>query len=77
MGRVCTSEGRILLLEHGRSSVGPIARFQDWRADAQFENHSCRWNQNPLETVSQSPLSVVESSTAFLGIITAIEARSE
>jgi ubiquinone/menaquinone biosynthesis C-methylase UbiE len=77
MGRVCTSDGRILLLEHGRSSVGPIARFQDWRADAHFEKHSRRWNQNPLEPVSQSPLSVVASSTAFLGIITAIEARPE
>jgi len=77
MGRVCTSDGRILLLEHGRSSVGPIARFQDWRADAHFKKHSCRWNQNPLEIVSRSPLSVVESSIAFLGIITLIEARPE
>ncbi len=77
MGRVCVPDGRVLLLEHGRSSVGPIARFQDWRADAHFEKHGCRWNQHPLVTVSQSPLTVVESSTAFLGIITAIEARPE
>lgn len=75
MGRVCIPDGRILLLEHGRSSVGPIARFQDWRADAHYEKHACRWNQNPLETVSRSPLTLVESSTALLGIITAIAAR--
>ncbi|WP_254532877.1 class I SAM-dependent methyltransferase [Natrinema gelatinilyticum] len=77
MGRVCTPDGQILLLEHGRSSVDPIARFQDWRADAHFEKHSCRWNQNPLKTVSQSPLTIVESSTALLGSVTAIKARPE
>ena len=75
MGRVCAPDGRILLLEHGRSHIGPIARFQDWRADAHFEKHSCRWNQEPLEIVAASPLTVVDSSSAFLGIITAIEAR--
>jgi len=77
MGRVCAPDGRILLLEHGRSSAGPIARFQDWRADAHFERHSCRWNQNPLDIVARSPLTVVESSTALFGIITAITARLE
>lgn len=75
MGRVCTPDGRIRLLEHGRSSVGPIARFQDWRADAHFEKHSCRWNQDPLAVVAESPLTIIESSSAFLGMITAIEAR--
>lgn len=75
MGRVCAPDGRILLLEHGQSSVGPIARFQDWRADAHFEKHSCRWNQEPLAVVAESPLTTIESSSAFLGMITAIEAR--
>lgn len=77
MGRVCAPDGRILLLEHGRSSVGPIARFQDWRADVHFEKHSCRWNQEPLDIVAESQLTVVESSSALFGIITAIEARPE
>jgi ubiquinone/menaquinone biosynthesis C-methylase UbiE len=75
MGRVCAPDGRILLLEHGRSSVGPVAHFQDWRADAHFEKHSCRWNQEPLDVVAESPLKTVDSSSALLGIITAIEAR--
>lgn len=77
MGRVCRPGGRVLLLEHGRSSVGPVARFQDWRADAHFEKHSCRWNQEPLEVVGESPLSVERSERTFLGVITAIEARPE
>ena len=64
MGRVCAPDGRILLLEHGRSSVGPTARFQDWRADAHFEKHSCRWNQNPLDIVARSPLTVVVDRVA-------------
>ena len=75
MGRVCAPDGRILLLEYGRSSVRAIARFQDWRADSHFEKHSCRWNRNPLDIVARSPLAVVETSSAFLGIITTIEAR--
>lgn len=77
MGRVCAPDGRVLLLEHGRSSVGAIARFQDWRADAHFEKHSCRWNQEPLDVVAESPLTTVESSSALLGMVTAIEACPE
>jgi ubiquinone/menaquinone biosynthesis C-methylase UbiE len=77
MGRVCRREGRVLLLEHGRSSVGPVARFQDWRADTHFEKHSCRWNQEPREVVGRSPLSVERSESGFLGVVTAIEARPE
>ena len=75
MGRVCKPDGQILLFEHGRSSVSPIARFQDWRADAHFEKHSCRWNQDPLELVAESPLSVVDSSSTLFGILTSLEAR--
>lgn len=75
MNRVCVPDGRVLLLEHGRSSVGPIARFQDWRADAHFEKHRCRWDQEPLAVAAESPLRVVDSSSAVLGMITAIEAR--
>jgi len=77
MGRVCAPDGRILLLEHGRSSVGAIAGFQDWRAEAHFEKHSCRWNQEPLDVVAESPLTTIDSSSAMLGTITAIEARPE
>ncbi|AHG04582.1 type 11 methyltransferase [Halobacterium sp. DL1] len=74
MARVCKPEGRVLLLEHGRSSVGPLARFQDWRADAHYEKHSCRWNQEPLALFEGTDLVVHHASTALLGVITAIEA---
>lgn len=77
MARACRSDGQVLLLEHGRSDVGPIARFQDWRADAHFEKHACRWNQEPLELVAASDLVVREARSSLLGIVTEIEARPE
>ena len=74
MGRVCRSEGRVCLLEHGRSDVGPVARFQDWRADAHFEKHACRWNQQPTETVAAAGLAVRRTVSDPLGVLTGIEA---
>lgn len=75
MERVCEPTGRILLLEHGRSDVGPIARFQDWRADAHYEAEGCRWNQEPVELVSRAGLSVRDVTTGPFGVLAAIEAR--
>ena len=77
MGRVCAPDGRVLLLEHGRSSVEAVGRFQDWRADAHYEKHSCRWNQEPLEVVSRSKLSVEASRTGLFGVLTAMRADPE
>ena len=56
MDRVCAPDGRILLLEHGRSSVGALARFQDWWAPRHFEKHGCRWNQEPADLVAEAGL---------------------
>ncbi|AGB14828.1 methylase involved in ubiquinone/menaquinone biosynthesis [Halovivax ruber XH-70] len=75
MNRVCAPDGRVLLVEHGRSSVEMLGRLQDWRAAAHFEKHRCRWNQDPLEHVSRAELSVTDASTAMLGVITTIEAE--
>jgi ubiquinone/menaquinone biosynthesis C-methylase UbiE len=74
MGRVCRPDGRVRLLEHGRSDVGPVARFQDWRADAHFEKHACRWNQQPTETVAAAGLAVRRTVSDPLGVLTGIEA---
>ena len=73
MERVCKPDGRILLVEHGRSDVGPIARFQDWRADSHYEQVGCRWNQEPLAVVERAGLTVTEARTGLLGILTALE----
>lgn len=74
MSRVCRPDGRILLLEHGRSDVGMLARVQDWRADAHYEKHGCRWNQDPLQVVTGAGLSVREHRSSLLGVLAAIEA---
>jgi len=75
MARVCRPDGRVLLLEHGRSDVELLGRFQDWRADAHYEQHACRWTQDPLAHFEGTDLTVVESETLLLGMVTIIEAR--
>jgi ubiquinone/menaquinone biosynthesis C-methylase UbiE len=75
MARVCKPDGRVLLFEHGRSDNELVGRFQDWRADAHYEKHACRWTQEPLENVAASALDVVDSEVRFLGMVTSIEAR--
>jgi ubiquinone/menaquinone biosynthesis C-methylase UbiE len=77
MARVCRPDGKVLLLEHGRSSVDPVARFQEWRAEAHYRKHACRWTQEPLEVVARSRLSVEHSRTGMLGMLTAVEVTPE
>jgi ubiquinone/menaquinone biosynthesis C-methylase UbiE len=74
MARVCRPDGRILLLEHGRSRVGPVARLQEWRAESHYESLGCRLDQEPLELVREAGLSVVDADEALLGVVTSIEA---
>lgn len=75
MARVCEPDGRILLLEHGRSDVGAINRVLEWRAPAHYENHACRLTQDPVAVVRRAGLTVESTATALFGIVTAIEAR--
>jgi ubiquinone/menaquinone biosynthesis C-methylase UbiE len=77
MNRVCKPDGTVLLLEHGRSSNGLLARVQDWRADDRYRKMGCRWNQEPLAVVSPSELEVPDATTGMFGMNTAIEARPE
>jgi ubiquinone/menaquinone biosynthesis C-methylase UbiE len=74
MERVCVPDGEILLLEHRRSDVAPLAWLQDWRAEARYEKNGCRLNHDPLETVEQAEITVENASTAFFGLVTAIDA---
>ncbi|WP_336000212.1 class I SAM-dependent methyltransferase [Halorientalis halophila] len=74
MERVCTSDGKIRLLEHRRSDAAPLAWLQDWRAEAHYEKTGCRLNHDPLTTVRQAGISVDNASTACFGLVTAIDA---
>jgi ubiquinone/menaquinone biosynthesis C-methylase UbiE len=77
MARVCRPGGEIRLLEHGRSDVEAVGRYQDWRAESRFERTGCRGNQDPLALVraSGSGLRVTDVRTALLGVVTAITAE--
>jgi len=74
MDRVAAPDGRILLLEHGRSSIGPFVRFQDWRAEAHYESEGCRRNQEPVDLVRSAGLAIHDVTTGPLGVLAAIEA---
>lgn len=76
MGRVVRSDGRILLLEHGRSSNPWLARFQDWGAEAHARRLGCRWNQNPRDLVSAAGLRLISGRRVFFGIFHVLEAES-
>lgn len=74
MARVCHSEGRILLLEHGRSGREWLGRFQDRRADTHAKQLGCRWNREPLDLVRQAGLKLISARRTFFGILHVIEA---
>ncbi len=77
MGRVCKKDGRILLLEHGRSDGRILGRLQDWRADSYAKKLGCVWNREPAEMVRRAGLEVIESRRSFLGIFYSIMARPQ
>ncbi len=74
MKRVASDQGRILLLEHGRSSRPRLARFQDKRADRHYAPAGCRWNQDPIELVRAAGLPVLAHRRSFFGVLHAVEA---
>lgn len=74
MARVCRPEGRILLLEHGRSDRQWMGRWQDARADRHAKRLGCRWNREPLDLVRQAGLRVLKAERTFLGILHLLDA---
>lgn len=77
MARVCRPDGRILLLEHGRSDREWLGRWQDRRSDRHARQLGCYWNRESLEIVRQAGLTVVVAKRIFFGIFHEIEARPE
>ncbi len=74
MARVCRVEGRILLLEHGRSDREWLGRWQDRRADRHAEKLGCHWNRKPLDFVHQVELKLLSTRCTFFGAFHEIEA---
>ncbi len=76
MERVRRPDGRILLLQHGRSDVGWLGRLQDRSEEAHAEQLGCHWNREPLELLRRAGLRPTSARRAFLGIFHEIEAGS-
>lgn len=74
MARVCRPSGRLLLFEHGRSSVRPLAWGQDRLAPRHFERMGCRWNQRPEAVVGEAGLEVHRSERHLAGVFSSIVA---
>jgi ubiquinone/menaquinone biosynthesis C-methylase UbiE len=75
MARVCRPDGRILLLEHGRSDRKWLARWQDRTAARQAKRLGCHWNREPLALAREAGLALSGARRTFFGIFHEIEAR--
>jgi ubiquinone/menaquinone biosynthesis C-methylase UbiE len=77
MARVCRTDGKILLLEHGRSDRDWLGRWQDGHADQFAKPLGCHWNRRPLELVREAGLRVVGAQRTFFGIFHEIDVIAE
>jgi ubiquinone/menaquinone biosynthesis C-methylase UbiE len=75
MARVCRPDGRILLLEHGRSDREWLGRFQDRREQRHAQQLGCYWNRRPLDLVAAAGLTTTATRRHLLGTFHHIEAR--
>ena len=75
MARVCRTNGRVLLLEHGRSDREWLGRWQDSLADPFAKQLGCHWNREPLELVRKAGLKINNSRRVFFGVFYTIEAE--
>src|SRR6266498_4935007 len=76
MKRVCRTNGLILLLEHGHSSISWLANYQDRNVLKHYQqNAGCRWNQDPLDLVRAAGLKILSSKRFGLSMFYTIVAR--
>jgi methyltransferase OMS1 len=75
MKRVCKTDGRVLLLEHGRSEYTWLNNILDSTAHAHADRWGCYWNRDITALVEKAGLEVVEKSTAHLSTTFVIVAK--
>jgi ubiquinone/menaquinone biosynthesis C-methylase UbiE len=75
MARVCRPDGRILLLEHGRSSSERLGEWQDKGAGRHVKRIGCHWNREPLNLVHEAGLNIMLHHRTFFGMLHVIEAK--
>lgn len=76
MARVTRPDGRLLLLEHGRSRIDWVARLQDRRADRHYRQSGCRWNQDVMAVLAAAGLRIDATRSRTAGVFTAVVARA-
>ena len=74
MARVCRPGGRVLLLEHGRSNRGRLARLQDKWAEWHRSALGCVWNREPQDFVAQAGLRLTSARRNLFGVFHVLEA---
>jgi methyltransferase OMS1, mitochondrial len=68
MARVCKPEGKILLLEHGRSkSWQSLSDYLDKNAERHAKNWGCIWNRDLDELLRAAPLNLGRVDTWHFG----------
>ncbi|MCJ1385103.1 hypothetical protein MMC17_008222 [Xylographa soralifera] len=76
LGRLTNpTNGRILLLEHGRSHYEWLNRILDEHAPAHADKHGCWWNRDIQKIVQDSGLEVVQIKRYHFGTTWWIELR--
>ena len=68
MSRVCKSEGKILLLEHGRSNREWLGRWQDRRDERHARQLGCHWNREPVDLLKAAGLEPISVRRTLLGV---------
>ena len=72
--RVCKPDGRILLIEHGRSNWEWLGKYQDKHLHQQIEMGGCRWNQEPQELVKDAGIQITHANRFLFGVFHTITA---
>jgi len=72
MVRVTKPGGRVLLVEHGRSSVGWIARRQDRNIERVYERSACRNNRNVAADLAEAGIEPEAHVVSHLGMMNRI-----
>jgi ubiquinone/menaquinone biosynthesis C-methylase UbiE len=73
MARVCRPDGRILLLENGRSSNRLLSAYQDRVAEEHVKKLGTRWNRDPVQICAEAGLPIRHLERRFLGILHLME----
>ncbi|MCL6444919.1 MAG: class I SAM-dependent methyltransferase [Alicyclobacillus sp.] len=75
MNQWCADDGRILLLEHGKSSLLPLTWLQNLLDPVQVRTIGCHINRDILGLVAHSPLIIEKHESHFFGVFHLIWAR--